>query len=228
MEDRDEIARDEETGIATYVAWETEHYDAWDPRDADNGTKLCLFHRGYNFPNELDARPETPDKEDLETWGVLGIWTVYAYEHGAITISLGSGGNPYTCPWDSGTLGFIAITKDSWELVMGDEPYTEERGEKMARADVDEYDAYLNNYYKQIIIEQDGEFVEGCGGYSCPNLDDSYVKEEAKSWHEAAVKSAKADRAQDEARGLLGDWQALARTIRAYAADRRRVADASA
>lgn len=226
--DREEIGHDEETGIATYVEWEDESYDPWDPRDNDNGTKLCLFHRRYDFPNELDAEPETPDKEQLEAWGVLGIWTVYAYEHGAITVRLGNGGNPYTCPWDSGALGFIAITKESWELVQGNTPYTDELGEAMAEAEIDEYDAYLNGYYKRIVVEQDGEYVDGCGGYSCPRLDDKYVTEDAEAWHLDAVRREKTKRADRETRALLGDWGALADTIGSYAADRRRMADATA
>jgi len=220
--EREEVARDTDTGIVTYVGWDDcEWHDS--PRDWEgNVGRLCLFHRNYDFPNELGAEPEAPDRETLDDWGVLGIWTVYAYEHGAITISLGDGGNPFTCRFDSGALGFIAITKDSWAGQFPDTPYTEEKGRKQVEHEVTDYDAHINGYYAYYTVEKDGEPVESIGGFLCPDMDDKEVTAEALAAHEGEVAHERERRDKSESLGLMGSWGDLAKTVAAYAADEER------
>lgn len=77
------------------------------PREWDNlGTFVCV-HRRYNIGdknfNSLSAWENDPD------CGVdkIGL-PVYMYDHSGITIST----EPFSCPWDSGQVGFIYVTLD--------------------------------------------------------------------------------------------------------------------
>ncbi len=76
--------------------------------------------------------------EPYAVW--LNLWL---YDHSGITMSCGAG-NPFTCPWDSGQVGWIVTTKKSAIKEIG---YTEadwkERSMKLMEAEVSEYDQYL-------------------------------------------------------------------------------------
>ena len=218
-----QVAYDEETGISAHVEWDDHYYPDDSPRDWEPITRLCLFHGRYSFPNELDAEPQEPTKDELTEWEVIGIWPVFAYEHGAITIRIGSGGNPFTCPWDSGQLGFVAITKPDWEKHFSDEPYTEERGQEIAEAEVKEYDAHINGLYARVWIEKDGEMLDGQSGFLCPDHDLSYPTEDVLAEWKGHVKDDREGRKFQEARAA-GSWMSLRQTVLAYEADRQREA----
>lgn len=52
------------------------------------------------------------------------IWdTVYGFEHGGQTVSV----NPFSCRWDSGLLGFIAVHKDKVRKEFGWKRITQKR-----------------------------------------------------------------------------------------------------
>lgn len=183
------VETDEGTGLVAYIT-----PDEWvpdSPRDWDNVGSMCLFHGRYDFPNELGAEPRTPTKEELEGWGVLWIGTVYLLDHSGITVRLGSGGNPFSGVdpggWDSGAVGFIAITKDRWDAIMG-EPFTEERAREVAEGEVKNYAMYLEGdvWVAGVRNAEDEvlDSVAGCYGYS-------FAEQEAEAMLAHAIKEAK-------------------------------------
>ena len=104
---------------------ETETYKGYDidiyvdeyadsPREWDNLTKLALFHNNYDFPNDLEISADDFDNwEDMEAYiereyDPAIMRRVSMYEHSGIALNLGSP----TCPWDSGYIGFILVTKE--------------------------------------------------------------------------------------------------------------------
>ena len=185
----EEVVRtDEDTGLVAYIT--PDDGFAGSPRDWDNLCSMCLFHGRYDFPNELGAEPRTPTKEELGDWGVLWIGTVYLYDHSGITVSLGSGGNPFSQidpgSWDSGAVGFIAITKERWDAIMG-EPFTEERAREVADGEVETYAMYLEgDVWVAGVRNADDEVLDSVGdvyGYS-------YAEEEAEAMLEHAIREA--------------------------------------
>jgi hypothetical protein len=96
--------------------------DPIDPRENDNlGTMLC-YHRRYDLGDSKDRKEYWPNPEDAKALAEREdvVWLpLYMYDHSGITISTA----PFSCPWDSGQLGIIFITKDDAVAEFGDHQY---------------------------------------------------------------------------------------------------------
>ncbi|MEF3304187.1 hypothetical protein [Paenibacillus sp. GYB003] len=135
-------------------------FDALHPRrENDNlGTMIC-WHRRYHLGDEhrfaeprefmesladgfeIKRIEERSDKDLFEQVARHAIiLPIYAYEHGAITIRTA----PFSCPWDSGQVGWIYISKKKAREEFG--KLTQSRVsyiENLLKAEVQEYDDYL-------------------------------------------------------------------------------------
>jgi len=146
-------------------------------KECDNlGTMVCL-HERYSLgdknkltleeANELEARVE---KEG----GV--VLKLYLYDHSGITIAT----KPFSCPWDSGRIGFIYVEKDRIEGEYGWVRYpaiNREKAIEVLEGEVTAYDNYLTGGYCGIVVEDEkGNEVHSCWGYD----DKKYAIEEAK------------------------------------------------
>src|SRR6056297_3490365 len=78
------------------------------PREWDN---ICIIHIGHkrycfgdknynDYESIEEARKEAKNNGDV-------ILPLYMYDHSGITISL----TPFSCPWDSGQIGFVQIPR---------------------------------------------------------------------------------------------------------------------
>jgi rubrerythrin len=97
------------------------------------------------------------------------ILPIYMYDHSGITIST----KPFSCPWDSGQVGFIVVDRNNMKKTMGYSRITEKRKKALLtrlETEVKMYDDYLCG-------EVCGYNIEG------PEIDDSclgfYSSEEA-------------------------------------------------
>jgi hypothetical protein len=149
----------------TIKVWPEE--DPMNPRtDWDNlGTMLC-FHRRYSLGDKHDY--DLDDARVLEgripkSGGV--VLPLYLYDHSGITIRT----HPFSCPWDSGKIGFIYAGSDKIRKEYGWKRITKARREKIEaylRAEVQTYDDYLTgNVYGYIVENPEGEAVDSCSGY---------------------------------------------------------------
>ena len=109
-------------------------YDDWavSPREYRDGTYLCIReNRSYTFPNELDFDFEAFDDwevllPELKKWFWDKLFWLDCYEHSGITFSLA--GEGMKCSFDtSSKCGFIIA-----------------ESEKQARAEIEEYNQYIN------------------------------------------------------------------------------------
>jgi hypothetical protein len=57
---------------------------------------------------------------------------------------------PFSCPWDSGQVGYIFISKEQME----EEKITPEKAEEYLRHEVEEYDNYLRGGYWGIVLKE--------------------------------------------------------------------------
>lgn len=176
--------------------------DAVDPREhTDPMTTMVCFHRNYSLGDKLSYR-----QDDYSSWEEVGkaikedndivlIQPLYMYEHSGITISTG----PYSCPWDSGQIGFIYVTRESMAdagLLHLEEPVCEtdiQRAQDILDAEVDEYDMYVRGevYYFSVSSKKTCEccnhtkieVIDYCTGfYGYKHLEESlkeYVGERA-------------------------------------------------
>ena len=120
---------------------------------------------------------------------------LYLYDHGGITISMGA----FSCPWDSGQVGWITLRKD----VAAEELRTPGEGEtpesvalKCMKAEVKEYDQYLTGDVWGVVIEdEDGEELESCWGM----YGSDYAEEQMDEMAAYEVKALEARLAKEQA-----------------------------
>jgi hypothetical protein len=119
----------------------------------------------------------------IEEKGTI-ISTLYLYDHSGITISMGS----FSCPWDSGPVGYIYMTKETVLKEWGEGEEAYERARNCMKGEVEVYDNYLTGeVYSFKIEDPDGEEIDSCSGYygndgkedmikECQNTIDYYIK----------------------------------------------------
>lgn len=181
------------------------------PREDDHlGTMVCWHRRlrlGDKMPKEspseyfsgicgADLHPEHEWKTDEEE--KLGkcclILPLYLYDHSGITMNT----TGFSCPWDSGQVGYIYVTFEDTRKEYGVKRVTDKvrdqtgkmvRAIDMARrlleAEVRVYDYYLKGeVYCYVVEDENGDTLDGCGGYlggrTYPN--DSQEEKDCSSW----------------------------------------------
>jgi len=152
------------------------HYDQYSesPREWDNlGTMIC-FHRRYNLGDKHNLTIDAA-KELIEKNNVISL-PLYLYDHSGITMNT----TGFSCPWDSGQVGFIYVTKEQIKQEYNAKRISKKLEKKVLdvlRCEVDTYDKYLRGEVFGFNVEKDGEFFDSCWGF----FDFDYCLEEAKS-----------------------------------------------
>jgi hypothetical protein len=160
----------EKNGLKVYLAQDE---DACNPREEyDNmGTMVC-WHRRYSLGDKHEFK--SPD-DFLEWWKENGkggvLLSLYLYDHSGITMSTA----PFSCPWDSGQVGWIYVTADKIKQEYRSDPDAAKRAEEYLKGEVETYDQYLRGeVYGYILEGPDGE-VDSCWGF----FGLKYAKDEA-------------------------------------------------
>ena len=179
-----------------------DHVDEMDNPRADEpiGTMTC-FHRNYRLGDEHGY-----SQNDFKGWNderklgfagllrrlridldIIEVRPLYLYDHSGITISH----HPFSCPWDSGQVGWHFITKQNYRKVFGGK-----RVSKKARAkvktildyEIENYDSYLCGeiYWVQVTGPYDWE--DTCHGFLGANFERSGILDFAKHTVEAHIK----------------------------------------
>lgn len=157
------------------------------PREWDNLGRMVCFHRRYSLGDDHNYHPSDYGsweevKEAIEKdYDVAVILPLYMYDHSGITIST----NPFSCPWDSGQIGWIFATKEDIRKEFGVKRVSKkmiERAEEILLAEVEIYDSYLRGeVYGYIVEDKEGNVIDSCWGfYSIKDMKE-YVPEEFKN-----------------------------------------------
>jgi hypothetical protein len=128
---------------------ETETTEIMNPREWNEnlGTMLC-FHRRYilgdkNPYNSGDYWGFTHFAESLRRVHDIALMLpIYMYNHGGITISY----KPFSCPWDSGQVGWIFMNKDQVRREFGVKRISKKVMDKVRSvliAEIEDYNEYL-------------------------------------------------------------------------------------
>ncbi len=164
--------------------------DPLNPRkEFDNlGTMVC-FHGRYDlgdehsFENDGDLYKQIQERE-----GDFIHLPLYLYDHSGITMSTG----PFSCPWDSGMVGIIFITKQKIREEYSVKRISAnllERVKTYLQGEVETYDDYLTGNVHGYVIEDPDDSKEHDGIQdSCWGFygDTDYMVSEAKGmidWH---------------------------------------------
>jgi hypothetical protein len=124
---------------------------------------------------------------------------LYLYDHSGISISTGK----FSCPWDSGRVGFIYCSKETARKEWGPQFYpgiSEAEIMKKAEAyldgEVETYDAYLRgDVVGYIATDPDGEQIDSCWGFYPDEKGDwpdaiEQARDEIDAWAESQEKEA--------------------------------------
>ena len=158
------------------------------PREDTEYNHMVCFHSKYNL-GDTDkslgySKKELKDR--VNGWGALKkilqkehntvvILPLYLYDHGGITMNT----TGFSCPWDSGQVGFIYVTKEDIEASYPKfETITSKRKALLKEcllAVVDVYDHYLRGECYGYVLEEltcekcgTWEEIESCYGFVGP------------------------------------------------------------
>ncbi|QIV65788.1 hypothetical protein Cp1R7AA1_028 [Mesorhizobium phage Cp1R7A-A1] len=157
--------------------------DCEQPYDGDEGVKIVVLHRNYIDPAKGKLGRSADEvqqwaKDNARDWYVTNL---YMYEHSGVAYRAGER-NPFSCPWDSGQVGIVALKKSDWGRGKG------ERNAKRleyAKGVAEEYGRWANGEcYGYVLRDPEGEERDSCWGH----IGFEWVEESAK---EAAIHAYK-------------------------------------
>ena len=142
------------------------------PREWSNLGTMIAFHKRYSLGDDNHGFHSS----DYSGWSAMEaailaehkggiILPLYLYDHGGITMST----TPFSCPWDSGQVGFIVASAEKIRQVYMVKRITKkirERAIKSLVREVEVYDNYLTGeVYGFEIISPSGHVAESCSGF---------------------------------------------------------------
>jgi hypothetical protein len=149
------------------------------PRKWDNMAKFICFHKRYDLGDKHDY-----DHSDYSGWDEMKeaiiknekaviVKPLYMYDHSGITIAT----TPFSCPWDSGQIGWVIVTREAIKECFGVKRITKEileRAEKNLNDEVEIYDQYVRgDVYGFEVVKvstcnkdhEHEEHVDSCWGF---------------------------------------------------------------
>ena len=143
------------------------------PREFDNlGTMVC-FHRRYNLGDETELKSsDFSSWEELESYlykeeNALIAIPVFMYDHSGLWINT----TGFSCPWDSGQVGYIYISKEKVRREYSCKRISKKLKEMIREilcSEVDLYNDYLcGNVYGFTLTDKENaeEIDSSCGFY---------------------------------------------------------------
>jgi hypothetical protein len=138
------------------------NYDMYppNPREDDNLGIMACMHRRYDLGDEqLDSNQFDSWVEvikHLQREGAVVMLPLYLYDHSGITIAT----TPFSCPWDSGRVGFIYATAQDIREMYGVKRVTQKVKDQVTeflKSEVKDYDKYLTGdvYIAELVVDDD-------------------------------------------------------------------------
>jgi hypothetical protein len=123
----------------------------------DNAGTMVCFHSRYTLGDKHDFPNADAFRLWWEEYGDGGtLLPVYLYDHSGQTVST----TPFTCPWDSGQVGWIYMTRERQEKEGIPDPIA------YLKREVATYDQYLQgDIYGFSVEDKDGEILDTSWGY---------------------------------------------------------------
>jgi hypothetical protein len=133
------------------------HYDDHNPnprKDYDNFGTLVQWHRRMSFGDKDLGGPEHAEEAIEEASAEAAILLpVYMYEHSGCTINT----TGFSCPWDSGQVGFIYCTKEQILKEFGGKKLSMKKLEKareILQSEIETLDKWLRGDIYGFIVKK--------------------------------------------------------------------------
>lgn len=213
---------DEATGITLKIMIDDGGTES--PLEHDSAVIMAVFHRHYTNPAEgkLIPKPfgagywDMSNVEDAQAFRKANahasapyvVFPLFMYDHSGTSYRCSEGGNPFSCPWDSGRVGIIAmkkseLSKPGKHYGKGANTYVGKPYLEQAQQTCEIYTAWANGeVYGYAVENEEGDMLDSCWGFIETEGADGYVYEQGKD----AMKSAIADVLQD--RKIQAGWDA--------------------
>lgn len=140
------------------------NYKLGDEDGMDQAVRVVRAHFSSHYLDEFDLSDFGTVLKLLEDTGKAIVLPLYLYDHSGITMST----KPFSCPWDSGQVGYIFITKEkirseySWTRITTSRC---NRIEQYLNNEVEVYDQYLTGDIWGFRALKDGEEIDSCWGF---------------------------------------------------------------
>jgi len=151
--------------------------DTWaeSPRSWDNLGTMAVFHKKYDFGDKVDFASDdfgnwSEMQEHIENkLNAVVCIPIYMYDHSGITIQT----HAFSCPWDSGQIGFIYVTEEKLKDEYGETSLTAEHI-KRATTNLETEIKTMNKYVMgdvygfQLIKREPGKedkIIDSCSGF---------------------------------------------------------------
>lgn len=156
------------------------------------GTMVC-FHSRYNLGDETNYNSgmfsSWADMRNslIKELDIAVILPIYMYDHSGMTIST----TPFSCPWDSGQIGFVFITKEKVRKEYSRKNMSAKLVKQIASYLVNEvktYDDYLTgSVYGYQIEDKEEKEGDSCWGFFGYDHEKSGLLEYAKNAIDCSV-----------------------------------------
>lgn len=146
------------------------------PREFDNfGTMVC-FHRRYMLGDETELKSsDFSSWEELENYlykeeNALIAIPVFMYDHSGLWINT----TGFSCPWDSGQIGFIYVSKENVRKKYSCKRMSKKLKDSISQilcSEVDLYNDYFSGdvYGFTITYKESNEEVDSSSGFYGPD-----------------------------------------------------------
>lgn len=162
-----------ETGHKIEI-WQDTHNES--PREWISDSKFYTWHRRYCSPDEHDIREPMyvlpPNHVGIKVW---------MYDHSGCTYAAADA-NPFHCPWDSGQVGWIYISRADARKRLSVQRLSQRHVDQIRDQLISEvkiFSEYVNGeVYGFTVYDKDGNELDSCGGFY--GSDREYMIEQAK------------------------------------------------
>jgi hypothetical protein len=159
--------------------------DTWaeSPRSWDNLGTMAVFHKTYNFGDTVDfTSDQFKDWDEMKEYLNNELKSavcipIYMYDHSGITINT----QGFSCPWDSGQIGFIYVTEKKLKESYSVPKLTEDLIDKAINTLENEV-KIMNRYimgdvYGFQLVKKtlggENKIIDSCSGFYGDNIDNN-------------------------------------------------------
>lgn len=159
-----------------------------DPTENDEAIIMAVLHRRYTNPAQ-ERGLTSPEaiaefaEANQDTWREFPL---FMYEHGNSIYRVSEGGNPFSCPWDSGRVGSLFV-----KLADVGDP------REAATTFCEEYTDWANgNIWGYVVSTPDDDNAESCWGF-VGDPDDAWIVQEATEAARSVAEEYDAEKARE-------------------------------
>jgi len=134
-------------------------------REFENIGRIILFGKHKHLGDDHNFSDPDEFRDNDEYKKAVVVLPVFLYEHSGITIST----KPFSCPWDSGQVGWIVVSKEKVRegyMVKNITKKTLALANKCLEGEIETLDQYLQgDVYGYSIEDEEEEVLESCWGF---------------------------------------------------------------